>query len=128
MPTEMPIFRVLSRSLLVATLVVVIPPRPPQTLADDNSWWSLRPLTSPPVPHLVEPSWARTPVDAFIARALQRQRLTASATASPSTLIRRVTIDLTGLPPDPAAVKRFLTDRSANAYERLVEELLQRPR
>ena len=124
----MPIVRVVIRSLLVAALAVVLTPRPPQSVAADNSWWSLRPLTSPRVPRPADPGWLRTPVDAFIARTLQRHRLTASDAASRGTLIRRVTIDLTGLPPDPAAVKRFLADRSADAYERLVEELLHSPR
>ncbi len=128
MTTGLSVFPIVRRSVVAAALAVVLSPQLPRAVADDDSWWSLRPLASPRVPRLAEPRWARTPVDAFIARTLRRHRLASSPTASPRTLIRRVTVDLTGLAPEPAAVERFLTDRSPDAYERLVEGLLQSPR
>jgi hypothetical protein len=97
-------------------------PQPP----DSDTWWSLRPLDSPVVPS--GPNWARTPVDAFIAREHRRLKLAPSAPADPRTLLRRVTVDLTGLPPTPEQVAAFLADRSPEAYTRLVERLLQNPR
>jgi len=98
----------------------------PQPAAEADTWWSLRPLSSPVVPSASH--WARTPVDAFIARRHRRLRLTPSAPADHRTLVRRVTIDLTGLPPTPEQVAAFVGDRSCDAYPRLVERLLQSPR
>jgi len=101
----------------------------PQPAADADTWWSLRPLNSPVVPSAAPAStWARTPVDAFIARGLGRLQLAPSAPANRRTLLRRITIDLTGLPPTPEQVAAFLADRSSDAYPRLVERLLQSPR
>ena len=94
--------------------------------ADSDTWWSLRPLDSPMVPSAS--TWARTPVDAFIARGHHRLKLAHSAPADRRTLLRRVTVDLTGLPPTPDQVAAFLADRSPQAYARLVERLLHSPR
>jgi hypothetical protein len=73
-------------------------------------------------------SWARGPVDAFILARLEREGLTPSPEAPGTTLIRRVTLDLTGLPPTPAEVDAFLADDSPGAYERVVDRLLASPR
>jgi len=96
--------------------------------SSDATWWSFRPLTSPPAPVAGDATWPRTPVDAFISRSHRRHGLAPSAAAGPRTLIRRVTIDLTGLPPTPDEVARFLADGSVEAYPRLVERLMQSPR
>jgi hypothetical protein len=72
--------------------------------------------------------WARTPVDAFIAERLTREGLQPQAEATRETLIRRVTLDLTGLPPTLAEIDAFLADTSANAFERVVDRLLASPR
>jgi len=94
--------------------------------------WSLRPIVRPAVPS-VRPSvengsWPRTPVDTFILAKLDEKGLAPSAEASKSTLIRRATLDLTGIPPSPEEVEPFLADESPDAYERLVERLLDSPR
>jgi len=68
------------------------------------------------------------PIDAFVTAALRRQQLTPAAEASRETLIRRVSLDLTGLPPTTAEVDAFLADQSPNAYEKLVDRLLASPR
>ncbi|MGE5193506.1 MAG: DUF1549 domain-containing protein, partial [Deltaproteobacteria bacterium] len=94
--------------------------------ADDN-WWSLRPLARPPVP-AVKSDWVRTPIDAFILAELEAKKLAPSREADRRTLIRRVTYDLHGLPPTPDEVAAFLADQVPDAYERLIDRLLDSPR
>ncbi|MEX2264755.1 MAG: PSD1 and planctomycete cytochrome C domain-containing protein [Bryobacteraceae bacterium] len=85
--------------------------------------WAYIPLTSP-----AAPSGAKHPIDAFIAARLAREGLKPSPEADRPTLIRRVTLDLTGLPPTPAEIDAFLKDTSATAYEKVVDRLLASPR
>ncbi len=90
-------------------------------------WAYVRP-ERPPLPAVDDGGWCRTPIDAFV---LERMRLAGfqpAPEATRETLIRRVTFDLTGLPPTPEQVDRFLADRSPDAYERLVDRLLASPR
>ncbi|MCA9082082.1 MAG: DUF1549 domain-containing protein, partial [Planctomycetaceae bacterium] len=92
--------------------------------------WSFRPLSAPSVPDVTpvgEHVFVRNPIDAFVQSQLQAQSLAASPEADRRTLIRRVTLDLTGLPPTPAEVEAFLSDTSPEAYERLVDRLLASP-
>ena len=95
----------------------------------DGSWWSLRPVSNPPVPSLDDAGrvWARTPIDAFILAKLQEKGLKPSPEADRRTLIRRLSFDLLGLPPSPEEVNAFLIDASPDAYERLVDRLLASP-
>jgi hypothetical protein len=72
--------------------------------------------------------WGRNPIDAFVLARLAREGLKPSPEADRHTLIRRLSLDLVGLPPTPAQVDAFVKDRSANAYERLVDRLLASPR
>ena len=90
--------------------------------AQTEVWWSLRPLVSPTVPA------GGHPVDAFVTAALKASGLNPSAAADRRTLIRRVTLDLHGLAPAPEEVEAFVQDRSPQAYERLVDRLLESPR
>jgi hypothetical protein len=95
----------------------------------DTNWWSLRPLVRPSVPGVdgAAASWARTPIDAFILAKLREKGLSPSGQADRRTLIRRLYFDLIGLPPTPAEIEAFVTDRNPRAYERLVERLLDSP-
>jgi hypothetical protein len=92
-------------------------------------WWSLRPIerVSPPGLRGPEAAWLRTPVDAFILAGLQANGLVPAPSADRTTLIRRLTFDLTGLPPTPEAVDAFVADRDPAAYETLVDRLLASP-
>jgi hypothetical protein len=90
--------------------------------------WSLMPLEEPPVPAVPDRSWARTFVDEFILARLREEGLRPSPEADRATLARRVTLDLTGLPPTPEEVEAFVRDPAPDAYERLVDRLLRSPR
>jgi hypothetical protein len=90
--------------------------------------WSLIPPKRPPIPITGAVSWSRNPIDAFILERLERQGLAPSPEAARTTLIRRVTLDLTGLPPTLAEVDSFVTDESPDAYDKVVDRLLASPR
>jgi hypothetical protein len=123
----------------VPLLVVLLaqPGRPSVRAADSQSpqpavadWWSLQPLAkgSPPsVDSTKYEHWARTPIDTFILAKLQEKGLAPSPAADKRTLLRRVTFDLTGLPPTPQETASFLADNSADAFERVVDQLLASP-
>jgi hypothetical protein len=90
--------------------------------------WSLTPPGRPPLPRVMDAAWAQSPVDRFILARLEHEGLRPSPEAPRETLIRRVTLDLTGLPPTPAEVDAFLADPSPDAYEKVVDRLLASPR
>lgn len=86
--------------------------------------WAFRPVVRPAVPNIPATVRLANPIDHFLLAALQRKRLTFSASADRRTLLRRVTFDLIGLPPTPAEVDAFLADKSLDAYEKVVDRLL----
>ncbi|HEV2209692.1 MAG TPA: PSD1 and planctomycete cytochrome C domain-containing protein [Verrucomicrobiae bacterium] len=90
--------------------------------------WAFVAPVRPPLPDVVRTNWVRNPVDRFILATLEAKHLQPSPEASKETLIRRVTLDLTGLPPTLAEVDAFLADQAPDAYERLVDRLLKSPR
>jgi hypothetical protein len=94
---------------------------------DGETWWSLKLLSRPRVPHVKQAGWVRTPVDAFVLDRLEREGMTPQREADRRTLIRRLYFDLLGLPPTPEQVEAFVADRSPTAYERLVDRLLSSP-
>ncbi len=90
--------------------------------------WSFIPPQRPDLPKgLKDAKWVRNPIDAFVLQRLEREGLTPSPEADRATLLRRVSLDLTGLPPTPAEVDAFLADKSPNAYEKVVDRLLRSP-
>ena len=93
---------------------------------DKPKLWSLERLTAPAVPQQ-EDAWARTPIDAFILAKLHAKNLKPQPEADRYTLIRRLTLGLTGLPPTVNEINRFIADKEPKAYERLVERLLEKP-
>ncbi|HEY7329740.1 MAG TPA: PSD1 and planctomycete cytochrome C domain-containing protein [Gemmataceae bacterium] len=90
--------------------------------------WAFVPPMRHALPKVKNTDWPKNAVDQFILARLEREGLQPSSEADRTTLIRRVTLDLTGLPPTPAEVDAFLADPSPNAYEKVVERLLQSPR
>lgn len=90
--------------------------------------WSFIPPRRPELPKVANLHWPRNPIDYFVLDRLAREGLSPSPEADRTTLIRRVTLDLTGLPPTATEVDAFLADTSANAYERVVDHLLASPR
>src|SRR6266705_1740215 len=97
-------------------------------LQDKSDWWSFKPAKRPPLPEVKNKKWARNPIDLFILAKLEQEKLSPSPEADRRTLIRRLSFDLTGLPPSPEEVAKFIADRSPRAYEQLVERLLDSPR
>ena len=97
--------------------------------AEDETWWSLRPLVarSLPADRAGQRGWAKTPIDQFILAKLQAKGLTPAPDADRRTLLRRVTFDLIGLPPTPEEIATFLNDTSPDAYEKVVDRLLRSP-
>ncbi len=93
-----------------------------------DSHWAYSAPKRPGVPNVARAGWARNAIDHFILARLEREGLTPSPEADKATLLRRVTYDLTGLPPTPAEVDAFLADRAPDAYEKRVDALLQSPR
>ncbi len=95
--------------------------------AEYKPHWSLIPPVKPELPEIDDPSWPRNGIDYFILDRLEREGLRPSAEAEKETLIRRVTFDLTGLPPTLEEINNFLTDAGEDAYEKVVDRLLASP-
>ncbi|MEO7143238.1 MAG: DUF1549 and DUF1553 domain-containing protein [Bryobacteraceae bacterium] len=90
-------------------------------------WWAFQKVENPPVPAVKAENWVKTPVDAFVLAKLTAKGLAPNPPADKITLLRRVSLDLTGLPPTPAEVQAFLADTSADAYAKVVDRLLASP-
>jgi mono/diheme cytochrome c family protein len=96
--------------------------------AEDRQFWSLRPVVRPPLPDVGSAAWPQTAVDQFILARLDETRLTPAPPADKRTVLRRITFDLTGLPPTLEEIAAFVADESPDAYDRLVDRLLASPR
>ena len=94
---------------------------------DDRDFWSFKPITRPAVPKIENAGRVRTPIDAFVLAKLREQKLDFAPDADKATLIRRVTLDLTGLPPTPDETDAFVSDTSPDPYEKVVDRLLASP-
>jgi len=93
-----------------------------------STHWAWTAPKRPAVPSAKRPGWGKNAIDYFIQARLEQEGLVPSPAAEKSTLLRRVTLDLTGLPPTPADVDAFLADTTPSAYERVVDRLLASPR
>jgi hypothetical protein len=87
-------------------------------------WWSLRPVASPKLPAVTNEAWPRQPIDRFVLASLEKKGLAPSPEADRRTLLRRLHFDLIGLPPSPEEVLAFEGDPRPDAYERVVDRLL----
>jgi hypothetical protein len=90
--------------------------------------WAFRPVSDPPEPPVTGAAWPRTSIDRFVLSRLERVGGAPSKEADRRTLLRRLTFDLTGLPPTPAEMEAFEADDLSGAYDRVVERLLASPR
>jgi hypothetical protein len=102
-----------------------------QWIAQGANWqkhWSFLPPRRPDMPQLHDTHWPRSPIDQFVLERLEREGMKPSAEADARTLIRRVSFDLTGVPPTSAELNAFVRDTSPDAYEKLVDRLLASPR
>ncbi len=131
-------------ALVVFSLLLVLAPRVPAGSATDSAklaplgkyteaerrHWSFLPRRNPVVPaftQAADQAWTKNPVDAFVLARMRKETLGHAPRADRRTLLRRVTFDLTGLPPTPAEIASFLNDQSPQAWEKVVERLLASP-
>ncbi|HKB05446.1 MAG TPA: DUF1553 domain-containing protein [Gemmataceae bacterium] len=110
---------------LLAAILVLVPATAAEPARAGPDWWSLQPLKRPAVPATANPT--ANPIDAFVRAKLAVAELKPAPAADRHALIRRVTFDLTGLPPTYAEVVEFLEDSSPGAYEKLIDRLLASP-
>jgi hypothetical protein len=102
-------------------------PRTAKTISavrPQSGHWSFRPIARPDVPEVKQKGWARNSIDRFVLARLEKEGIAPSPEASKAVLLRRLTLDLTGLPPTPQEVSGFLADERPDAYEQAVERLL----
>jgi hypothetical protein len=114
---------------MLVTPLNVLGADPPkkQKSGGDERHWAFGPVHRPSVPDVKNRSWVRTPIDAFILSQLEKARLKPAPAADRRTLLRRVYLDLVGLPPTPEEQRAFLSDTSPEAYAKVVDDLLSRP-
>jgi hypothetical protein len=94
---------------------------------DKRNHWAFKPPTRPTLPPVKSRNWARNPIDLFVLARLEKEHLTPSPEADRATLIRRLSLDLTGLPPTLKELDDFLSDHAPDAYQKVVERLLASP-
>jgi cytochrome c553 len=98
-----------------------------QITDEQRKFWAFQPVKDPAVPAVKNKAWVKSPIDAFILAALEKKGLKPAPAADKRTLIRRVTFDLTGLPPTPEEIDAFLADTSPDAFSKVVDRLLATP-
>jgi hypothetical protein len=98
-----------------------------QFTATQKSFWSLQPVAKPAVPVVKNQQWVRTPIDAFIFQKMAERNLQPNPPADKATLLRRATIDMTGLQPTQEEIAQFLSDSSPDAWTKVVDRLLASP-
>ena len=99
----------------------------PTFTAAQRDWWSLKPVVKPAVPEVKNRQWVKTPIDAFVLASLEAKGLAPNPAADRVTLLRRASIDITGLPPTEEEIAQFVNDKSPTAWARVVDRLLGSP-
>ncbi|MBI5774992.1 MAG: DUF1553 domain-containing protein [Verrucomicrobia bacterium] len=100
---------------------------PDPRLQNPKNHWAFKPVVKPPVPVVKDKAWVKTPVDAFVLAKLEGRGMKPSDPADRRTLLRRAYFDLLGLPPSPQEMTDFLNDKSKDAFEKVVNRLLDSP-
>ncbi len=118
------------RFLLALIALPLLAEPAPTFNAIQKKWWAIQPVTAqtPPTVDDAGKAWARNEIDHFIYDKLKAKNISPAPLANKQTFIRRVTLDLTGLPPTPEETQAFLADNKPGAEERLVDRLLANPR
>lgn len=94
---------------------------------EQRQWWAFQPVKNPAPPAVKNKAWVRSPIDAFLLAALEAKNLKPQGPAARHTLIRRATLDLTGLPPTAEEIDAFVADKSPDAFAKVVDRLLASP-
>jgi hypothetical protein len=110
-----------------ATLSGQTPDKKP-AIADDDKPWAFRPPVRHQEPAVVNKAWVRNPIDSFILAQMEKAGVKPAAEADRLTLLRRLSFDLTGLPPTPEEAADYVADHSPDAFEKVVDRLLASPR
>jgi len=100
---------------------------PKQFNSKQKTWWAFQPVVQPPVPEVKARAWVRNQIDAFILAKLEENQLLPNPPADKPTLLRRATLDVTGVLPTPEQLQDFLNDASPKAFEKVVDRLLASP-
>ena len=95
------------------------------TIEEGKQFWAFQAVQATAVPELKKPDWPKNDVDRFVLARLEEKGITPVADATKESLLRRLTYDLTGLPPTPLQIQRFLSDKSDDATDKLIDRLLQ---
>jgi hypothetical protein len=95
--------------------------------AEDRAHWAFQKVTRPPIPKTEHRDWIRLPIDNFVVAELEKKGIEPGPAAAKSTLLRRAYLDLIGIPPTPAELDTFVADKSPQAFEKVVEKLLDSP-
>ncbi len=133
-PVEKNEFDILVRWIAAGAPEVAIEPDVATTTPDtlvtdkDRASWAFQPPRLVKIPNVKNAARIRNPIDAFVLEKLEARGLVLSPESDRATLLRRVSFDLTGLPPEPSEVKAFLADETPTAYEKMVDRLLASPR
>src|ERR1700689_5297660 len=92
-----------------------------------KNYWAFQPVKKSPVPAVKNKAWVKTPIDAFILAKLEEKNLQPNPAADKLTLLKRATIDMTGPPPTQEEIQQFLSDKSPDAWDKVVDRLLASP-
>ena len=103
-------------------------PKPAINYDEARKLWQFQPPQDHPIPKVANEAWAKSPIDKFILAKLEEKKIPPAAPADKRTLIRRATVDLTGLQPTPEEISAFLADTSPDAFAKVVDRLLASPR
>lgn len=120
-------FRVFPSLLIAGLIALSICQAAAPSIEAGRGHWAFQALVKTPLPEVKMKPWLRNDIDRFILAKLEEKGLSPSAEADRQTLIRRVTLDLIGLPPTPEEVEAFVSDESPRAYEALIDRLLASP-
>ncbi len=105
-----------------------MPTEVPLSQHHQSDHWAFQPVKRPQLPKARNQAWVRNPIDAFVAAKQEEKKLSPLAPAEKPVLLRRVYLDLIGLPPTPEEIRNFVADTSPDAYEKVVDRLLASPR